>query len=85
MWYQTGPYRAYYYTSRYQDVITLANTNESTLYNHRVLEETLYWRALAEAALGYYEDAYADLRKAVYYNPHFSVAFDQLAQWGISP
>ena len=25
MWYQTGPYKAYYYTSRYQDVITLAD------------------------------------------------------------
>ncbi len=85
MWYQTGPYKAYYYTSRFQDVITLADSNESTLYMHRVLEETLYWRALAKASLGYYEDAYADLRKAVYYNPHFQVAIDQLALWGISP
>ena len=50
------------------------------------LEETLYWRALAErSSLGYYEDAYADLRKAVYYNPHFQVAIDQMALWGISP
>jgi tetratricopeptide (TPR) repeat protein len=85
MWYQTGPYRAYYYTSRYQDVITLANSTESTLYNHRVLEETLYWRALAESDLGYYGDAEADLRKAVLYNPHFQVAIDLMAQWGISP
>jgi tetratricopeptide (TPR) repeat protein len=85
MWYQTGPYRAYYYTSRYQDVINLADSNESTLYMHRVLEETLYWRAMAEAALGYYDDAYADLRKAVYYNPHFYPGIDLMAQWGISP
>ena len=41
MWYQTGPYRAYYYTSRYQDVITLANSNESTLYNHRAVGRNL--------------------------------------------
>jgi tetratricopeptide (TPR) repeat protein len=85
MWYQTGPYRAYYYTSRYQDVINLADNTESTIFRHRVLEETLYWRALAEASLGYYDDAYADIRKAVYYNPHFTVGIDLMAQWGISP
>ena len=50
-----------------------------------MLEETLYWRALAKASLGFYEDAYADLRKAVYYNPHFQVAIDQMALWGIGP
>jgi len=85
MWYQTGPYRAYYYTSRYQDVINLADTTESTLFSHRVLEETLYWRGLAEAALGYYDAAYADMRKAVEYNPNFGPGFSKLAEWGISP
>ncbi len=85
MWYQTGPYRAYYYTSRFQDVITLADTTESTLFHHRVLEETLYWRALAEAALGDYNAAYADMRKAVYYNPNFTPGLQKLAEWGISP
>jgi uncharacterized protein YvpB len=85
MWYQTGPYRAYYYTSRHQDVISLADTTESTLFSHRVLEETLYWRALAEAALGYYDAAYADMRKAVEYNPNFGPGQTKLAEWGISP
>jgi hypothetical protein len=85
MWYQTGHYRAYFYTSRYQDVITFANETESTLYNHRVLEETLYWRALAEVNIGLYDVAYADMRKAVQYHPGFQPALDALAQWGISP
>lgn len=85
MWYQTGPYRAYYYTSRFQDVINLADVTESTLYFHRVLEETLYWRALAEANLGYYDKAYEDMRRAVYYNPHFTPGLNKLAEWGISP
>lgn len=85
MWYQTGPYKAYFYTSRYQDVINLADKTESTLYNHRVLEETLYWRALAEANIGLYDAAYADMRKAVHYHPGFQPASDILAQWGISP
>jgi tetratricopeptide (TPR) repeat protein len=85
MWYQTGPYKAYFYTSRYQDVINLADKTESTLFNHRVLEETLYWRALAEANVGLYDAAYADMRKAVHYHPGFQDALDVLAQWGISP
>ena len=85
MWYQTGPYRAYFYTSRFQDVINLADKTESTLYNHRVLEETLYWRALAEANIGLYDAAYADMRKAVHYHPGFQPALDMLALWGISP
>lgn len=85
MWYQTGPYRAYYYTSRFQDVINLANATEATLFSHRVLEETLYWRALAEAALGEYDAAYADMRRAVQFNPNFSPGLAVLAEWGISP
>jgi hypothetical protein len=85
MWYQTGPYWAYYYTSRYIDVINLADLTESTLYYHRVIEETLYWRAQAEAALGYYDAAYADLRKAVEYNPNFGPGISLMAEWGISP
>jgi tetratricopeptide (TPR) repeat protein len=85
MWYQTGPYRAYYYTSRYLDVINLADATESTLFSHRVIEETLYWRARAKAALGYYEDAYADLRKAVEYNPNFLPGISLMAEWGIGP
>lgn len=85
MWYQTGPYKAYFYTSRYQDVIIWADKTESTLFNHRVLEETLYWRAQAEANLGYYDKAYEDMRKAVHYHPGFQDALEVLAQWGISP
>jgi hypothetical protein len=85
MWYQTGPYKAYYYTSRYQDVILRADKTEETLFSHRILEETLYWRALAEASLGLYDNAYTDMRKAVYYHPGFQPALDVLAQWGITP
>jgi hypothetical protein len=85
MWYQTGPYKAYYYTSRYQDVINRADTTELTLFSHRVLEETLYWRAMAEASLGLYDAAYNDMRQAVLYHPGFQSALDMLAQWGIAP
>jgi tetratricopeptide (TPR) repeat protein len=85
MWYQTGPYRAYYYTSRYQDVINRADATEATLFSHRVIEETLYWRALAESALGYYDRAEEDLRRAVQYNPNFDPGISLMAQWGLTP
>ena len=48
MWYQTGPYFAYYYAGRYQDVINLANVNKTIA--QPTLEESLYWRGMAEAA-----------------------------------
>ena len=84
-WYQTGALRAYYYTSRYQDVIALADKHLSSIKPPRTLEESLYYRALAEAALGMYDSAYADIRQAAYYNPNFKLAFDKMAEWGISP
>ena len=85
LWYQTGPYWAYYYTSRYQDVVNFADSALATLTSPRSLEESLYWRALAEAALGYYDDAYADMRLSVHYHPGFPPAVNMMAQWGISP
>jgi hypothetical protein len=42
LWYQDGPYAAYYYTGRYQDVINLAKTTLSSV-DKPVLEETYYW------------------------------------------
>ena len=84
-WYQTGPLKAYYWTSRYQDTINLANANLATMKPPKSSEENLYYRALAEAALQEYDSAYADMRLAVYYNKNFQLALDKLAQWGISP
>ena len=39
LWYQTGPYFAYYYSGRYQDVIDLANVTFDTI-GEDVLEES---------------------------------------------
>jgi tetratricopeptide (TPR) repeat protein len=73
LWYQDGPYAAYYYTGRYQDVINLAH---STLINvdKPVLEETYYWRGRAKAALGDREGAVEDLRRAYELNPNSTPA-----------
>ncbi len=77
MWYQTGPYRAYYYTGRYYDLITLA---EQTLDNIKdpILEETFYWRGLAREALGDLPGAIEDLETSVELNPNFGPGFSQL-------
>jgi hypothetical protein len=86
MWYQTGPYYAYYYSGRYQDVIDLANNNLDRIQRlGESLEESLFWRARAEYALGESNSAYDDMRQALYYHPGFQPALDMMALWGISP
>lgn len=79
MYYQTGPYWAYYYSGRYQDVVALANT---TLDRAPTMEESLYWRGLAELSIGNRTAAIKDLQDAVYYNKYFTVAIDQLKSIG---
>lgn len=78
MWYQTGPYKAYYYTGRYQDVINLANTTLNDTISDPDLEESLYWRALAYAALGNKNAAESDLRRSIYLNPNFTAGIEAL-------
>ncbi|MGD0805880.1 MAG: C39 family peptidase [Anaerolineales bacterium] len=79
LWYQTGPYFAYYYAGRYQDVIDLAN---STLYAQENLEESWYWRGLARMQLGDRPGAIDDWREALLKHPGFAPALDQLSQIG---
>ncbi|HMB24989.1 MAG TPA: C39 family peptidase [Anaerolineales bacterium] len=77
LWYQDGPYAAYYYTGRYQDVISLAKTTLSSV-DKPVLEETYYWRGMAKAALGDKEGALEDLNRALALNPKSTPAGDAL-------
>lgn len=79
MWYQTGPYWAYYYSRRYQDVIELASTILDAM-SEPVLEESYYWRALAYEALGDTDNAVKDLRSALKVHPGFEPALTQLQQ-----
>lgn len=79
MWYQTGPYWAYYYTGRYYDVITLADQTLDNM-NDPILEETFYWRGLAKQALGDIPGAIEDLQKSLELNPNFGPGFSALQQ-----
>ena len=83
MWYQTGPYFAYYLTGRYNDVIKLA---DQTFDNARTksLEESYVWRARAYAALGSLGDANSDLCKALEYHPGFAPAEQELQTLGLT-
>jgi tetratricopeptide (TPR) repeat protein len=85
MWYQTWPYWAYYYTGRYQDVINLANVTLNETISKPTLEESLYWRGMAELALGNRSAAIKDIRDSVYYNPNFSSGLAQLQAMGVKP
>ncbi len=76
LWYQFGPYEAYYQAGRYQDVLLLA---DATLKDRPYFEESFYYRGLAQAALGETSAARQDLEKAASFNPHFIPAADALA------
>ncbi len=82
MWYQTGPYFAYYYTGRYQDVINLATTTLDAM-SDPVLEESFYWRGLAELALNDREAAIQDFKKSLEVHPDFQPSVEQLTLLGV--
>ncbi len=79
MWYQFGPYEAYYHAARYQEVIALA---DATLATSKGLEESLYYRGLAQLALGQKDAARASFASALQANPHFAPAKQALAGIG---
>ena len=81
MWYQTGPYFAYYYTGRYQDVINLATLTIDTA-TEPYLEESFYWRAQANIAIGNTQIAINDLNKSLEYHPGFVPSVELLKQLG---
>lgn len=81
LWYQTGPYYAYYYTGRYYDVISLADkTIEGA--SEPYIEESFYWRARAKAALGDSAGAIADLEQSLKYHPDFGPSAAFLREMG---
>ncbi|MEO1286745.1 MAG: tetratricopeptide repeat protein, partial [Chloroflexota bacterium] len=71
LWYQFNLFESYYEVGRYEEIIALANAN---LQAAEELEESYYWRALAQAGLGNISEATSDLRTALLYNPNFDAA-----------
>lgn len=77
LWYQFGPFEAYFAVQRYDDVLALADVN---LRNAGNLEESHYWRGRALLAQGEIEQARKAFERAVKYNPNFTEAKTALAE-----
>ena len=76
LWYQFGPYEAYYETGRYEDVIVLADV---TMGDRPYFEESFYFKGLAQIALGQVEEGRQNLERYVAFNPNFQPAVQALA------
>ncbi|MBX3036513.1 MAG: C39 family peptidase [Anaerolineales bacterium] len=85
MWYQTGPYFAYYYSARYQDVINLANTTLNDTISEPTLEESLLWRGRAYYMIGNTQAAIADYRAALQVHANWFPAVQALQELGVQP
>ena len=81
-WYQTGPFWAYYYTYRYNDIINLAATNLST-HSKSPFEESYYWRGSAYFELGMVDEAIADFLEAIRLKPDYTYAKQALDNLGV--
>ncbi|MBN1681243.1 MAG: C39 family peptidase [Anaerolineae bacterium] len=68
LWYQFGPYEAYYNTNRYNDVLALAETNRNIT---PFVEETYYWEGMAFAAQGDTQNAIGLFNMSLKYNSNF--------------
>ena len=85
VWYQTGPYFAYYYSGRYADVINLANTTLNETIASPDLEESLLWRGRAYSMAGQTNLAVADYRAALKIHPKWTPAVQALQDLGVQP
>ena len=85
LWYQTGPYFAYFYVGRYYDVISLATTAIEAALDEPAIEESFYWRGMARNALGDDAGAIQDFRESLKYHPDFEPALYQLNLLGVAP
>jgi tetratricopeptide (TPR) repeat protein len=84
LWYQTGPYFAYFYSGRYNDVINLATTTIVHV-DEPAIEESFYWRGMARGALGDVDGAIQDYRESLNWHPGFEPSVYQLNLLGVEP
>ncbi len=85
MWYQTGPYFAYFYSQRYQDVINLADTTLNDTISTPSLEESLLWRGRAYYQIGNTQAAVDDYRATLKIHVNWLPAVQALQELGLQP
>ncbi len=87
LWYQTGPFLAYFYTGRYADVIELATKNsiEMVRDDEPALEESYYWRGKAKILAGDKNGGIKDFYTCLEYHRDFQPCIESLNKQGIYP
>ncbi len=79
LWYQFGPFQAYYETGRYAELLALA---DATIATAGEIEEVYYYKGFGLAALGREAEARQNWQRAVKLNPNYSEAATALATAG---
>jgi hypothetical protein len=69
LWYQFGPFRAYYETGRYQELIALADATIKSAGGN--IEELYYWKGMGLIAQGDIEQGRQAWQQAVELNPNY--------------
>jgi hypothetical protein len=82
LWYQHGPFRAYYETGRYAELIALA---DATIATEAEIEEVYYYKGLALAAVGRPDEARRSWQRAVGLNPNYAAPAAALAAAAADP
>lgn len=77
LWYQFGPYEAYYQVGRYEELIALTDATQKTVGD---LEESYYYKGLALEKLNRIEQARQAFSLALKYNPNYPDARRALSQ-----
>lgn len=84
LWYQVGPYEAYYYTGRYKDVVSITYKTIKDA-NTPALPETFLWSGRANVALGNTNTAIFDFKRALQWHPGWVPALAELEKLGVTP
>lgn len=76
LWYQFGPFQAYYETDRYEELIALA---DATIALTSDVEKLFYWKGLGLQAMGDSTGARRAFQRALALNPNYVEAANALA------
>ncbi len=76
LWYQFGPFEAYFNVGRYDDVMGLVQNNLTN--GAQFVEETYYWQGRVFEARGQTNEAIAAYTRALSHNPLYQAAQDAL-------
>ncbi|MDX1994995.1 MAG: C39 family peptidase [bacterium] len=77
MWYQFGPYEAYYQTGDYQTILEIATAIRND-GGGQYVEETFYYAGLAREGLGETQRAIENYNATLAFNPNFTPARERL-------